>query len=291
MTSSIADGMIVQERGKIIGEVTFRRLIPNKTGYHYLSSPIQDATLEDINDDFTLLSLGGDITSTPFPNIYIYDETNISQDNTKGWIVPNNLSYPMTPGQGFATYIAANTEVDVTGTPNNGDINIPLSHTFSGELPPDWNRCPPDGWNLVGNPYPSAIDWDKVEKTGSIHPGVHLWNPYYNKYATYFNGISINNGTNRIGAFEGFFVRSDDIGDTLRFKNEQRIIDTIVQTRSLRSMNKEIFKLAIKIGNDFDETAIYLSPDQIGEYDRDLDNFKMEITSYTSPLLLSLIHI
>lgn len=285
VSSNTANGMILQEGGEIIGEVTFRRKIPNKTGYHYLSSPIQNATLADINDDFTLHSLGGDLTSSPFPNIYVYDETNISQDNTEGWIVPPSLDFPMTSGQGFATYINANTEVDLTGTPNNGNIDVPLTHTHSGELPEDWDRCPPDGWNLVGNPYPSAIDWELVEKTGAIHPGVHMWNPFYNKYATYFNGMTINDGTNRIAAFQGFFVRSDSIGDTLKFRNNQRILDTIVKTRFFKKAEKEIFKLALIMDKDFDETAIYLSPDKGETYNENLDNFKIETTSYTSPLI------
>lgn len=285
VSSSTENGMILQEGGDIIGDITFRRIIPNKTGYHYLSSPITDATLADINDDFTLLSLGGDLTSSPFPNIYIYDETVPSHENTDGWIVPSGLDYPMTPGVGFATHINANVEVDVTGTPNNGDIDVALTHTFSGELPEDWDRCPPDGWNLVGNPYPSAIDWELVEKTGAIHPGVHMWNPFYNKYATYFNGISINEGTNRIAAFQGFFVRSDSIGDTLKFRNSQRILDTIIETRFFKKAEKEVFKLAITMDDYFDETAIYLSPDKEDGYNENLDNFKIETTSHYSPLI------
>lgn len=285
VSSSTANGMILQNGGEINGEITFRRKIPNKTGYHYLSSPIKEATLADINDDFTLMSLGGDLNSSPFPNIYIYDETNTSQDNTQGWTVPSGLEYPMTPGVGFATYINANTEVDVTGTPNNGDIDVALSHTHSGQLPEDWDRCPPDGWNLVGNPYPSAIDWEKVEKTGAIHPGVHMWNPYYNKYATYFNGITINNGSNRIAAFQGFFVRSDSIGDTLRFRNDQRLLDTTETTTFFRTKQRNVFKIAMQMGNDFDETAIYLSPEQFNGFDPYLDNFKIAEKSETSPLI------
>ncbi|MFT6746857.1 MAG: hypothetical protein ACJAZ2_001202, partial [Glaciecola sp.] len=65
LSSNTANGMLLIENGTVNGELIFKRIIPNKTGYHYISSPITNATLNDINDDFTLLSLGGDLTSTP----------------------------------------------------------------------------------------------------------------------------------------------------------------------------------------------------------------------------------
>lgn len=285
VSSNTANGMILQEGGEVVGEITFRRKIPNKTGYHYLSSPIQNATLADINDDFTLVSLGGDLTSTPFPNIYIYDEANPSTHNTDGWVVPENLSHPMNPGEGFATYIPANTEIDFTGYPNNGNIDLPLSYTHSGEDPADHPMCPPDGWNLVGNPYPSALDWDKIEKPDQFHPGLYLWNPFVNKYATYINGVTTNGGSNRIAAFQGFFLRTDNENDTLKLRNYQRLLDSTESTTFFKKAEKEMFKFAITMGNEYDEAVVYLSQEQTQGYNKDLDNFKMEITSYTSPLI------
>ena len=278
-------GMILQDQGSVNGDIRFVRKTPNKTGYHYLASPVNSATLSDVNDDFTLLSLGGDLTSSPFPNIYIYDETNPSTHNTDGWTVPQGLDYPMQPGHGFATYISANTEIDIVGQPNNGPFDVPLSYTFSGEAPADHPMCPPDGWNLVGNPYPSAINWDLIEKSALFHDGLYMWNPNYNKYAGYINGVATNNGSNRIAPFQGFFVRTDGENDTLKFRNSQRFLDSTDLTRFFRRTEREVFKLAIKMGDDVDEAAIYLSANNMSGYNKDLDAFKMETTSQTSPLL------
>jgi hypothetical protein len=278
-------GMILQDQGSVNGDVRFVRKTPNKTGYHYLSSPVNSATLSDVNDDFTLLSLGGDLTSSPFPNIYIYDETNPSTHNTDGWTVPQGLDYPMQPGRGFATYISKNTEIDIIGQPNNGPFDVPLSYTFSGEDPADHPMCPPDGWNLVGNPYPSAINWDLIEKSALFHDGLYMWNPNYNKYAGYINGVATNNGSNRIAPFQGFFVRTDGENDTLKFRNSQRFLDSTDLTRFFRRTEREVFKVAIKMGDDVDEAAIYLSANNVSGYNKDLDAFKMETTSQTSPLL------
>lgn len=278
-------GMILQDQGTVNGDIRFVRKIPNKTGYHYLASPVGNATLADINDDFTLLSLGGDLTSSPFPNIYIYDETNPSTHNTDGWVVPEGLEHPIQPGYGFATYISGNTEIDIVGQPNNGPIDIPLSYTYSGEDPEDHPMCPPDGWNLVGNPYPSAINWDSIERTELFHDGLYMWNQNYNKYAVYINGVATNNGSNSIAPFQGFFVRTDSETDTLKFRNSQRFLDSTDITRFYKRVEREVFKFAIKMGDDIDEAAIYLSENNVNGYNKDLDAFKMETTSFTSPLL------
>lgn len=278
-------GMMLQDQGTVNGDIRFVRKIPNKTGYHYLSSPVSSATLADINDDFTLLSLGGDLTSNPFPNIYTYDETNPSTHNTDGWTVPGGLDHPMQPGHGFATYISANTEIDITGQPNNGPIDIPLSYTYSGEDPADHPMCPPDGWNLVGNPYPSAVNWDLIERPELFHEGLYMWNQNYNKYATYINGVATNNGSNSIAPFQGFFVRTDNETDTLKFRNSQRFVDSTEITRFYKKAEKEVFKIAITMDGDIDEAAIYLSPNNVSGYNNDLDAFKMETKSQTSPLL------
>ncbi len=290
LSSNSANGMLITENGAVSGELIFKRIIPNHTGYHYLSSPIQNATLQDINDDFTLLSLGGNTSSTPFPNIYTYDETNPSTHNTDGWTVPLNLSHPMTPGYGFATYIAANTVIDFEGTPNDGPVDVPISFTFSGELAEDHPHCPPDGWNLLGNPYPSALDWDKVEtdmKEGiDIEHGLYLWNPNIHQYATYVNGITTNGGSNRIAAFQGFFIRSTG-SDTIKLRNNHRTIDSTITTTFFKQKHVNILKITATFSGKHDETAIYSCADASYDYNSRHDGYKMVSNDKSTPQIFT----
>lgn len=290
LSSNTANGMLLIENGTVNGELIFKRIIPNKTGYHYISSPITNATLNDINDDFTLLSLGGDLTSTPFPNIYAYDETNPSTHNTDGWTVPSGLNTPMTPGQGFATYINANTEIDFTGIPNDGPVDIDLSFTFSGELAEDHPHCPPDGWNLIGNPYPSALDWEKVKEDMSdnidLDHGIYLWNPNINQYATYINGIGTNEGTNRIAAFQGFFIRATGI-DTLKLNNSHRTVDSILTTPFFRTKQLNRVNLKIVFQGKQDEVAVYTKPGATYGYDIKNDGYKMFSNDISNPQIFT----
>lgn len=273
-SSSDANGMLMNEGGTINGQITFKRIIPNKDGYHYLSSPIQGASLNDISDDVALKSLGGNLSSSPFPNIFYYDETVPSIDNTQGWKVPGSLDYNLIPGRGIALNMAGNTEIDFTGIPNDGDIDIPLTNTFSEVLPVDWDRCPPDGWNLVGNPYPTAIDWDLVEKNDPYQAGLHRWNPFINQYATYINGVSTNGGSSRIASFQGFFVLTS-VSDTLHLRNEHRVMDTTQKTMFFRKQDRNVFNFTF--GNEVlkDEIAIYMDDRASQSYSPKLDLFKM----------------
>lgn len=286
LSSNTANGMLITENGNINGDLIFKRIIPNKTGYHYLSSPITDATLNDINDDFTLLSLGGDLSSTPFPNIFYYDETNPSTHNTDGWTVPEGLNTPMRAGEGFATYINANTEVDFTGVPNDGPVDIPLSFTFSGELAEDHPHCPPDGWNLVGNPYPSALDWEKViedmDTNIDLDHGLYLWNPMINQYATYINGVGTNGGSNRIAAFQGFFIMATGT-DTLTFNNSHRTVDSVLTTPFFRQKRLNRVNITVEFNGKKDETAIYTKPGSSYGYDPKNDGFKILSNDFTTP--------
>ncbi|HTE30109.1 MAG TPA: T9SS type A sorting domain-containing protein, partial [Chryseolinea sp.] len=64
-------------------------------------------------------------------------------------------------GKGYCAFIrngSTPTLVDLTGRLNQGDVTIPLGFTPHG--------APGNGWNLVGNPYASAIDWDADDGQG-----------------------------------------------------------------------------------------------------------------------------
>lgn len=104
----------------------------------YLSSPITNA-------DFSALSRGTSVVE--------FNET------TKSW--ENVTSGNLIPGKGYVQ-VATSTPT-VTGTTglltfssltNSGDVTVGVSRTESGAS---------RGFNLVGNPYPSYLDWSLVK--------------------------------------------------------------------------------------------------------------------------------
>ena len=146
----------------------------------------------------------------------------------KGYIVRAPVSFPATPTSFTATF---------KGLPNNGTITTPISRgTHIGADYPGTNGTNitnlDDNWNLVGNPFPSAINANSfISNNTNIDGNIRLWthgnapsnvngNPFYgdfvynyslNDYIVY-NSLGSNppgfNGY--IGAGQGFFVTMID---------------------------------------------------------------------------------
>lgn len=165
----------------------------------------------------------------------------------KGYIVRGPNSYTSTLQNFTATFV---------GTPNNGDISIPISrgNYTSAATYQVCATCTPatnldDNWNLVGNPYPSAIDAnDFMTSNTNIDGYIKLWthgtlpdsataDPFYEGFVynyTISDYITYNHlGTlpspdgfdGYIAAGQGFFVSMLDGGpatQNLNFTNALR---------------------------------------------------------------------
>ena len=99
--------------------------------------------------------------------------------------------------------------VDVTGVVNNGNLSVTLYNH---------NNTYTQGFNLVGNPYPSPIDWNASAgwtKT-NIDNALYYFkasttDQYGGTYSTYINGISSDGVVNNIiPSMQGFFIHVSD---------------------------------------------------------------------------------
>jgi len=95
------------------------------------------------------------------------------------------------------------------------------------------------GFNLVGNPYASSIDWEQYNTTttttgiyaGNVGPTIYELDPATNNYDVYqVGGTFTNNGTRTIVSGQGFFVLAINSTNPQLISNESLLKRSISQT-------------------------------------------------------------
>ena len=127
-------------------------------------------------------------------------------------------------GTGYVVKLnTTNPTYTFSGTLNDGNISIPVSRTGTSQAK--------RGFNLVGNPYPSYLNWDDADKTNVMST---IWTRTYEGSAMVFKTYnadakvgSDDETTARIAPLQAFWVKVpenkvDVEGLTLNFNNSQR---------------------------------------------------------------------
>ncbi|WP_211289956.1 beta strand repeat-containing protein, partial [Hymenobacter chitinivorans] len=234
LSSSAGTAMVVNSSSGIVSgntAVVQRYIDPSLNpglGYRHYSSPVAAATFADlttatyspvVNPDYN--TLGN--TVNPFPTVYGFNESRIvgtsaaTQVFDYGYFSPGSLSETLVRGRGYTGNIDASSLVDLVGTLNTGTLAVGALTRGSQAN---------SGWQLLGNPYPSPLDWKKVRTslpTGVID-AVYVYkssDQYGGTYQVYQNGFgTLSNGI--IGSMQGFFIRVNQTVNSFSFLSAWR---------------------------------------------------------------------
>ena len=271
--------------GQVTGNVTMQRYLPTSFGYKYLSSPFQAATVNELGDDMNL--------AASFPSVYRYDESRVGS----GWVSYINPVNLLNPMQGYSVNfysspIVANT-VDITGTVNNGPLSVTLFNN---------NRTYTQGFNLVGNPYPSPINWDAAGWTKTnIDNALYffkasLTDQYGGTYSSYVNGISSDGIANAIiPSMQGFFIHVSNgtypVTGVLGFTNSVRVTNPAPPFfKSAKASPVLLVRISATYSDDpasEDPAVVYFDENGTEDLDYSLDALKLFNTDLTIPNIYS----
>ncbi|MBU2554762.1 MAG: T9SS type A sorting domain-containing protein [Bacteroidetes bacterium] len=121
-------------------------------------------------------------------------------ESTGVWTDITETTYNLTPGQGYSLWGVAKGDHTYTfaGTPNRGNVSRAITHT-------EVAGTGFDGANLLGNPYPSSIDWSGLDDT---YGAVNYWNG--TAYVSWNDGSG--SGSQYIPPMQGFFIVTGTAG-------------------------------------------------------------------------------
>lgn len=240
------------------GEAKVQRYL-SQGSWHLISSPVTNATAAMFENDFLQ---------------YHEESSNL-------YLEISSTSTGLNIGQGYALWtIDDNPSTELfTGTTNTGNKSKSFTQNAAG-------------YNLLGNPYPSAVDWESVTIPGALNGAYWVFDPTIGSeggdFRYYINGGGGANTTTRyIPMGQGFFVRATSGSGTLTFNNSDRVHNSQSYYKSSSEKDDESELILVKAtGNNVTmQTAIRFNSNSTNSIDREFDVHKVSSGNIDIPII------
>lgn len=266
----------IQPGGDIIGDITMQRYINSTaTSWRHMGSATTGQTLADWGDDFATSGFpGSDAPGWSFVSIYRYDETvNGTYDNWAAYTPATNITNPILDDEGYWVYVGpVPLTFETEGPASKFGETFNVSYT-------DFGSVVDDGWCLVPNPYPCAIDWDAGSgwTRTNIDNAVYIWNPSNQSYSTYITGIGLNGGSRYIPSQAAFYVKANAAGAGMSCDENVKSNSEANQGtyRSIIDPGQQLIILGMTGAAETDELAVRLHIAATDTFDNEYDAYKL----------------
>lgn len=224
------------------GTFNMERYVSNGE-WHLISIPMSGMTAADFAGDY--------LQYWDESNTYYYEIT--------------TTGYPLALGMGYALWPSSKaTTYTWTGTPHTGTKHTSMSFTDFENNVDDH-----EGANLMGNIFPSSIDWSTLDE--NLYGSVYYFNG--TNYSSWNSEGGVNGGTQYIPPGQGFFVIVDYAPATLSLGDANR---THNGTSTYWKSNDQIdngVKLITSGNNLSDELLIEFREDTYNNFDKKSDAY------------------
>jgi len=209
--------------------------------WHLVSSPVSDAQ------------------AGVFTGMYLQSFNHANYEYL--WITDELTPLNVAEGYGLYSLLSVDNTVTFSGVLN---YDIPPVNIYTGA--DSYN------WNLLGNPYPSSIDWEAVTIPAGMTNEVHYIIAATSGDASYVQGVGgVNGGSQYISPMQGFFVSATgndvlQLGDAVRTHSGK--------DNFYKNENSNMLLLEASGENFTDETMIHFNENAGVEHDGQFDAYK-----------------
>lgn len=192
-------------------------------GWHYLSAPVNNAVTGDLVGYFVKE------WQEPIQMFYDIDPYYLPCDDPDH--IPSLFTVPLNVGQGYSIHLDVNydcppcvvpsTEAIIEFGANSSGVSeiayMPNLNTGSFSIPFTKSTGLYDGWNLIGNPYPSGLDMSLIAWPPELVAGAAYYDGCAGNYVYWAPGL----GPYSMAPTLGFFVEAIGSG-VLELTNNER---------------------------------------------------------------------
>ncbi len=259
--SSGSGSLVVKGNGSVsVGQNTkFVRHTGSNNYWHFASAPTNNPDIKQFTGHY----------------VNRWNETTQSWSNL-------NLSSKIDVMRGYSIRQYNRDTAVFTGTFNNGNISLEVTNSDFGEYP---------GLNIVGNPYPSAIDWNTSSgwTRSNIEPTIYVYHTQSQSYYTYnyqtqvaspatFDGV--------VPAGNGFYIIAET-NTTIAVSNNVRVHSNQPFYKESRPDSYPTLRLSLANKDYSDELVVYFHPEagKTLEYNGRFDAVKLFPLEVKKPLI------
>ncbi len=282
------------------GKVTIERFIPHDSYWQYLSFPVTNMTVNDLQSAFPVTGLfasgasgtGGPVTDSNAESMFYWDGSTQAFQNygvgKAGSPATSSAALLNTVGYTAYAYGTTSSKILMTGkTISSGAVPVSLSN----------------GFNLIPNPYPSAIDFNSFKaRTGTLGGTVYLQADGGGPGNVYASSDGVSACTNcNVTAFtntgwlgeidmgQSFWVSSTGSA-TLTFQESDKTATAAIFAGKTEAP-KDYIRISLVSGDMRDETIINFKEEGSLTYNSKLDALKHKNGFEVSALANSYINI
>jgi len=179
---------------------------------------------------------------------------------------------PLNTSEGYFVWpessISSPTNVSYSGLLNTGDKTVSgMTYTTgSGKG---------NGWNLVGNPYPSPLEWNSSWTKSGLDATVYIYDGSNYKTWNYNLGGFGSMGNGYIPSTQGFWVKANSASPSMTIPNSERTHAGQSFYKNSENEPENIFKINVTDGNHSDQLILGMHEGAGDGYSGEFDAYKL----------------